>query len=385
MNIAFFTDTFIPQVNGVANTVYRSAQELTSLGHNVCIYTISKKSKKELNKLTGDKIKVFTIPSVSALIYKGERIAIPMGLSIKEMRKFKPDIIHTHTPFSMGKEAILCAKKLNIPLVGTHHTFYDYYLKHIYLDYDWTKKFSWNYTVKYYNHCKTVISPTQSLADSLKLNNLLKNIEIVPNPVDIEKFFPVKNREEKEKLKSSFKIKGKSLVYMGRVSYEKSIDQVIKSVAIIAKEVKDIKLLIIGDGPERKNLIKLTEDLGLQNNVIFTGFIYGDDLIKALQVSDIFLLGSKSENMPLAVLEAMATGLPILSVSSLGMVEIVKDGQNGFLLPPDNPIEMAKATLKLLNDPKKLENFSIKSRELSFIYSLEQTAVKLLEIYKKII
>lgn len=385
MNIAFFTDTFIPQVNGVANTVYRSAQTLSNLGHNVCIYTISKNSNKELNALTGEKIKVFTLPSIKALAYRGERLALPLGLSIKNMKKFKPDIIHTHTPFSIGWEAIWCAKKLKIPLVGTHHTFFDHYLKYIYLDYKWAKNLTWKGTVMYYNYCDLVISPTQSLANGLKTNNLKKNIEIVPNPVDINKFCPPKNEDEKNKLKLSLQIKGKSLVYVGRIGYEKSIAQVIKAVSIVVKEIKDIKFLIIGDGPEKNNLIKLTRDLGLQNNVIFTGFIYGDDLVRALQASDIFLLGSKSENMPLAVLEAMAVGLPIVSVSSLGMIEIVKDRQNGFLLSPDNPEEMAEKIMELLGDDSLLNNFSKKSRELSFLYGEERSAKKLLEIYEKLI
>ena len=385
MNIAFFSDTFIPQVNGVANTVYRSAQILSKLGHNVCVYTISKYSKNELQTLSGDNIQIFTLPSVNAFVYKGERLTFPIGSSIKKMKQFKPDIIHVHTPFSVGLEAIHCARKLKIPLVGTHHTFYDHYLKYIHFDYNLAKKLTWRVTVMFYNKCNLVISPTQSLADNLKANNLKSDIKIVYNPVNIYKFCPALNEETKNELKSSLKINGKSLVYMGRVSYEKSIDQVIKAVLIVSKKIKDIKLIIIGDGPEKNNLIKLTKDLGLENNIIFTGFIYGDDLVKALQASDIFLLGSKSENMPLAVLEAMSTGLPILSVSSLGMLEIVKNEENGFLLPPDNPQEMANKIMELINDTEKLNNFSKKSRELSFAYSEEQSAKKLLEIYNKII
>lgn len=375
MNIVFFTDTFIPQVNGVANTVYRSAKSLADLGHNILVCTISKNSEEELNKITGSGIKVLTLPSIDSHIYKGERLSIPLGLSLKELRKFKPDIIHTHTPFSAGWEAVICSKKLKIPLVGTHHTFFNHYLKYIHLDYKLVEKFSWKYTVGYYNRCNIVLSPTQSLADGLKENNLKRDIEIVPNPVDIDKYCPTtKDKSHK-----------KTLLYMGRVSYEKSIDQVIKATSIVKNTIHDIKLIIVGDGPEKENLIKLSSDLGLQNNIVFTGFIYGDDLIKTLQSGDIFLSGSKSENMPLAVLESMAIGLPILSVSSLGMVEIVKDNENGFLLSPDNPEEMAEKILYLLNDDQKLKEFSQKSRELSLMYSNTEYARKLIEIYKKLI
>lgn len=375
MKIAFFTDTFIPQVNGVANTVYRSAKSLSDLGHNILVCTISKNSEEELSKLAGSNIKVITLPSVDSHIYKGERLSIPFGLSLKELRGFKPDIIHTHTPFSAGWEAVICAKRLKVPLVGTHHTFFNHYLKYVHLDYKWVENFSWKYTVGYYNRCNIVLSPTQSLADGLKENNLKRGVEIVPNPVDVEKYCPVIKTETH----------GKTLLYMGRVSYEKSIDQVIKAAHIVKKTIPNIKLIIVGDGPEKENLIKLSEDLGLQNNIVFTGFIYGDELIKTLQTGDIFLSGSKSENMPLAVLECMAIGLPILSVSSLGMVEIVKDNENGFLLSPDNPEEMAEKINELLNDSQKLENFSKKSRELSLLYSDTDYAKKLIKIYEKLI
>ena len=153
---------------------------------------------------------------------------------------------------------------------------------------------------------------------------------------------------------------------------------------IVKNTIPNIKLIIVGDGPEKENLIKLSNDLGLQDNIVFTGFIYGDNLIRTLQSGDIFLSGSKSENMPLAVLESMAIGLPILSVSSLGMVEIVKDNENGFLLSPDNPDEMAEKILYLLNDEQKLKAFSEKSRELSLSYSDTEYAKKLIEIYKKL-
>ena len=229
MNIALFTDTFIPQVNGVANTVFRTAQGLTDLGHNVCVYTISEHKSHVLNTMAGKKIKVFTLPSTSALVYKGERISLPIGLSIKHMRKFQPDIIHVHTPFAVGLEAIWCTKKLNVPLVGTHHTFFDHYLKHVYLDYKWAKKFSWQYTVWYYNKCKMVLSPTVSLADGLKQNGLKSPVEILPNPVDTNLFCPKPE-----------KTAGKNLIYMGRVSYEKSIDQVIKTTAIVAEKIPDV-------------------------------------------------------------------------------------------------------------------------------------------------
>ncbi len=375
MKIALFTDTFIPQINGVANTVFRSATALSKLGHEVSVFTISKHNTEELLIFSGNDFEVVTLPSTGALVYKGERLSAPVGFALRKIRKNRPDIIHTHTPFSVGWEAVISAKRLGIPLVGTHHTFFDHYLKYVFLDFDWAKKFSWKATVGYYNRCDMVVSPTHSLADGLRENGLKKNIEIVVNSLDVEKFSPDKNKKRGTK----------NLVYMGRIGYEKSIDDVIKATAIIKQKIPDIRLEIIGDGPEKENLRKLAEELGLSKNVSFSGFLHGQELVRALQKADVFLLGSKSENMPLSVLEAMAVGLPIVAVSSLGLLEIVAGGENGFLISPDNPKEMAEKTILLLNDQEKLKKFSEKSREMSLLYSDESSAKKLLVIYEKLI
>src|SRR3990167_1859664 len=120
MRIALFTDTFPPQVNGVANTVYRYAVALTQMSHEVQVFTVSKHSARELEEQTGNLFSIHTFPSVSVLVYPGERAGIPFIKVLKAVKEFSPDIIHTHTPFAAGMNAIHSAKRLNISLVGTH-------------------------------------------------------------------------------------------------------------------------------------------------------------------------------------------------------------------------------------------------------------------------
>ncbi|HCX28027.1 MAG TPA: hypothetical protein DHI91_02720 [Candidatus Portnoybacteria bacterium] len=385
MRIAIFSDTFFPQINGVTTTVYQSAKSLTKLGHEVMIFTVAPDAAKYIDPDIKN-LAIVSLPSVPALIYPSLRFTLPLGFSLNKLRKFKPDIIHSHTPLSVGWEAVMCSKFFKIPLVGTHHTFYDDYLKHIKLDYKWGKKFSWKSTVGYYNRCNLVLSPTQSLADALKEQGLKKPVVILQNSIDTNLFRPATEAGAKEQLKHQYGIFGASLIFEGRLSYEKSIDQVIKAFVLMLKKMSELKLMLVGDGPERKNLEKLAEKLKIKDSVIFTGLLpYGEKIVEAYQASDIYITASKSENMPVAILEAMGCGLPIIAVKERGLAELVKENINGFFAKTDDPSDIAQKTLDLLNKPELLKKFSEASRVLARQYSHEQIAVTLEDLYKKLL
>jgi len=369
MKIAIFSDTFLPQLNGVVTTVYQSAKSLIDLGHDVVIFTIAKDPHKYIDEKYSH-IKIITLPSIPAFIYPTLRFTVPVGFAYKQLKKFKPDIIHTHTPFAVGWEAVIGAKMLNVPLVGTHHTFYDDYLKHVKMDYKWGRNLSWKYTAIYYNRCDLILSPTQSLADALETQGLKKSVNILRNSLDTDFFKPTKNLTDKSNLKKDREIKGLSLIFQGRLSYEKSHDVVLKAFALMIKKMPGLTLVMAGDGPERGNLEKLAEELKIKDKIIFTGFVpYGEKVVKNYQASDIYITASKSENMPIAILEAMAVGLPIITVKERGLKEIINDGVNGFFAKTDNPADMAKKTLELLSDPVLLKKFSKASRKLALQYS----------------
>jgi glycosyltransferase involved in cell wall biosynthesis len=384
MKIAIFSDTFPPQTNGVANVAHKSAIELAGLGHEVYVLTISSGIRKESHRIESEGYTVIRLPALPAFAYKGHRFALPLGMAIGQIRKIRPDIIHTHTPFSIGIEAVLASKLFHIPIIGTHHTFYDHYLQHIKLDYAWAKKFSWKITVGYYNRCNLILSPSQALADSLINNGLNKPVIIHPNFIDTDIFLPASS-VQKKLLKKLYGIGPKAFVYMGRVSYEKNIQHIISAFFQAQKKDNQLQLYIIGDGPERIKLESFVQELGMDDKIFFVGAKYGNELVRYLQACDIFITASKSENMPLSILEAMATGLPVIGVNSLGVPEIVKNNVNGIITEPDSIQEMTDSILKLADNPKLIENFSQNSRKLSLGYSKNILAKSLADIYEKLI
>ncbi len=355
-------------------------------GNDVCVFvsTSSREKSRKLSGYSGNPRLIF-LPSLPFFAYPGERFTIPLGFGVNEVRKFKPDVIHLHTPFGVGWEAVLSGKIFNIPIVGTHHTFFDHYLKYVYLDFEKIKKFTWHCTMAFYNRTDLIVSPSKALLEGLKIGKLKSSAEVVPNFIDTEFFCPAVSDEEKKKLKIKLGIKEKLLVYMGRVGYEKSIDQVIRAVAIAVKKTSDIKLMIVGDGPDKKNLEELAKKLGVEDTVIFYGFARGKELLEILQAGDVFITASKSENMPLSVMEAMAAGLPVIGVNSLGVPEIVSDGENGFIVAPDMFEEIGLKIVELVKDDKLRNRFALASRKLALNYSEEKIVGLLEDVYKKII
>ncbi len=377
MRIALFTDTFYPQVNGVANTVYRYAHALSKAGHTVRVYTVSALSEAELQQKVGNAFTVRKMHSMPLFVYPGERVCLPIGNVVSDLRAFAPDIIHTHTPFGMGHHAAKAAKKLHVPLIGTHHTFLDHYLKHVYIDFDWSRKAAWYLTIRYYNNCCIVVSPSKSLARYFEMYLLRRPIVVLPNILDVDFFSPASARKNTNK--------DQTLIYMGRLSYEKNVKGVIDAASLIIQKHPNTKLVLIGDGGERGILDAYIKQKGIQTNTTITGFIHGQELVDRMREGDVFLTASKSENMPLALMEAMAVGLPIVATRSLGLEEMFEDGGNAFLTPPDDPKKMAEKTIELLSDQALRERFGKRSRELSMHYSEKEVLSEIVSLYEQAI
>jgi 1,2-diacylglycerol 3-alpha-glucosyltransferase len=389
MKIAIWSDTFSPQVNGVASVARSLADTYTKLGHDVAVFSVIEEDRVK-KSMGNEMFTVHKVPSFSMprSIYPGEglAIALPSGPgTIRALKKFKPDIIHVHTPFLAGWGAVMGKKILNIPLVGTHHTFFDDYLKYIGLDYAWGRKFSWDYTVAYYNRSNAVTVPSRALKNALIEHGLTSPIYIIPNPADTDFFIPVPSATVKNHLKQKFGVGRHAVVYMGRVSYEKDIDQAIVAFAVALQDIPDATLMIVGDGPERKKLEAVARKLGCAERVIFSGMLYGEQLRDALQANDLFLTASRSENMPISIIEAMACGLPAAAVRAKGIPDIVKDGENGSLAEPGHPNLLARAIVHLLSSPSGLQATSAASRKIAEQYSKKNIAQSMIKLYGTIV
>jgi 1,2-diacylglycerol 3-alpha-glucosyltransferase len=389
MKIAIWSDTFPPQVNGVASVAHDLAGALTELGNDVAVFTVTGEQRTE--KTPGGRMfAVEKIPSLSMpkSMYAGDEYAfalMPSPKTIYALKKFKPDIIHAHTPFLAGWGAVLGKKMFHVPLIGTHHTFYDDYLRHVKLDYSWGRKFSWKYMIAYYNRSDAVTTPTRALGDALAEHGLTVPLCVIPNPANTEFFSAVPGTGLKNRLKKKYGVGRHAIVYMGRTSYEKDIDQAIRAFCVALHHIPDATFMIVGDGPEKKKLEGLAKALGCGKKVIFTGMLRGEELRDALWANDVFLTASRSENMPISIIEAMSCGLPVVAVRAKGIPEIVRHGENGLLTAPDRPDLLARAVVRLFSSPQGLRKASAASRKLADQYSKKNIARSMVSLYETVI
>ena len=357
MRIAIFTDSFLPHISGVCSAVINQANALCGLGHEVMIFRpkgYGANAKKRLER-TGElhaKIRDVLI-SVPSMRQPGLRIALPtVAPTLPVLRHFRPDIIHVHTEWGCGWEGVMLAKMLRKPLVGTFHTFFaePEYLKQFHLpNHRLTREMMWRYSVFFYNHCDRILSPSRSVANQLMDKGIERAPHLVSNGIPRYEWLPEAAVADQRAARG---LDGPCVIYAGRLSEEKSLSVLLRAFRRLTGMVPGVKCVIIGDGPVMKDLQEEAAGLGLTESVRFLGRIPHHQLMKEnlLRWGDLFVTASKTENQPVSLLEAMAFGLPIVGPDAKGIPELVHDGVNGVLFPPDDEAAMASGMARLLND-----------------------------------
>ena len=375
MRIGIFSDTYIPQINGVSTSIEMLRKGLEKKGHKVYIVTVNPNSLK----YSYDK-KVLRIPGVPIGIFDYRLTSIYPARAIKKIKSWNLDVIHSQTEFGIGTFARIISKQFNIPLVHTYHTMYEDYVHYITKGYfkKTSKKMVEYLTLFYCDSTATeLIVPTKKARDLFKGKYQVKrDVHIVSTGIEIEKYSKNCSLEKINKLKESFNINNDTvLLFVGRLGLEKSVDFLIENHRNI-----DAKLLIIGDGPERENLEKLVKKLKLDDKVIFTGKVPLNDIGMYYKLGDIFVTASTTETQGLTVIEALAASLPVVAINDESFVESIKNDYNGYLF--NNKKEYANYINSLINDKNKLAKLSINALESSYNFSNKVFASKVLDVYK---
>jgi 1,2-diacylglycerol 3-alpha-glucosyltransferase len=331
LNIALFTDTYYPEINGVANSVYILKNELEQIGHTVYVFTTTTPGSPEYEH------NVFRVPSMPFALITERRVGIfyqPRLASI--IKKLDLDLIHTHTEFSLGIFGRIMAKELKLPMVHTYHTIYEDYTHYLTnfktLD-KRAKAFARVFTKVCCNTVEQVIVPTQKVKDLLLTYSVHKEISIVPTGVNLKKFNPaLYSQEDVMELKKQYNIQeqDKIMLYLGRVSKEKNIGEIIESMPQYMRERENVKFVIVGSGPEMENLKQMVTERNLDGRILFTGAQPWDNIGLFYRMGDVFVSGSTSETQGLTYIEAMAAGLPIVARRDRCLDDILVPGWNGY-------------------------------------------------------
>lgn len=387
MRVGIFTESYPPLVNGVSTSILMLEHALTKLGHEVFIITVSDNKKDYVLENNGH---ILRLPSVNlANCYDYKMTSVYPIKAVNMIKKMNLDVIHSNVEFTVGIFARVVSEQLSIPLVHTYHTNWEDYTHYItknkkILD-DICKKLL-KYLVVFFED-KTV---TELIVPSNKIYNLFKdkykftkNIHIIQTGIETSKFYKENfNQKDINSLKKKLGIKKKDFVVMtvSRLAKEKSVDRIINNHKELVKKYSNMKLLIVGDGPDIDKLKDEAKSLGVSDSVIFTGKVPLNDIPIYYQLGNVFVTASKSETQGLTVVEAISSSLPVVAVKDDSFVNSVIEDFNGFVFTDDE--KYINSISKLYEDKELYNRLSNQSRLLSEDFSSEYFALKVLKVYE---
>ncbi len=410
MKIVIASAVYYPMINGVATFTHNLAEGLAKRGNEVMVICPSFTGKKHQTKegnLTVSYLNSIRLPvypdqinevpakkklfgkEMPRLFYRrGFWVSPAPQLEIRKLiKKFNPDVIHSQTCDPIGLAISHYAKEFNIPLITTGHTYPDTITRQL-TSLNLIKKpldaALTTYLVGYQRRSDYATMPTELAIEDLILKRRRKfkpPIEALSNGVDLSSFKPGRANikiYEKYKLPTDRKI----VLYVGRVDPEKSISRVVEAFAIVLEKIPDAVLAITGDGADRAHLQELVKYLQIEKSVIFLGRVMPPELQEVYKTGDVFATASEIETQGIVLIEACATGLPIVGVDAGAVKEVCQDGVNGVLCQPGGDINgIANGLIKILSNDSLRLKYGKKSLEIAAKHDLQHTLERFEEIY----
>ncbi len=377
MRIGMMADVYKPHVSGVTHYVELNKRYLEKAGHDVFVFTFGDQDYQD------DESRVIRSPGLP-LVDTGYYLSFRYSRSAKKLLQTM-DVVHVQHPFLSGRLALHYAQPLRIPTVFTNHTRYDLYAQ-AYLPIvpvEISDGLLQAYMPPFCQAIDLVISPSAGMAQVLRGMGVDSRIEIVPNGVELQRFYTA---EPLSRTEFSYTDKDVLLVYAGRLASEKNLGFLLQAFAGVSRALDNVHLLIVGGGPKpiEGELQALASELKLGKRVHFTGMVTYESLPGYLLMCDAFVTSSVTEVHPLSVIEGMACSLPVMGIQSPGVGDTVEDGKTGFLSTNDLPSFTAKL-MRLCVDASLRRKMGQAAREASAAYAIEHTTQALLSHYERLV
>ncbi|HCU42329.1 MAG TPA: 1,2-diacylglycerol 3-glucosyltransferase [Leuconostoc pseudomesenteroides] len=376
MNIGLFTDTYFPQVSGVATSIKTLKEALEAQGHQVYIFT-STDPKVPKNKFEPH---IYRFSSVPYLGFKDRRLAFRGLIQAVEIAKsVQLDIVHTQTEFSLGLLGKFVARQLKIPAVHTYHTMYEdythYFAKGMLIGPNGVGRIMKAYMMS----MAGVIAPSKLVQDTLVRYGITVPMRIIPTGVSLPK-----RRSTQVNLRHNYHFYDTQpiILSLGRLAFEKNVAMTISVFSELLQVMPDARLVIAGDGPARKSLFEQVAELELEDKVIFTGMVNHEDIGDYYQMANVFVSSSDTETQGLTFIEAMAANRPFVAIHSPYLDNLVDNEAIGTLVSDYD--ELLAAVQKYLERPNTLADEQVRQAKMKDV-DATKFAERVLAFYQDIL
>ncbi len=385
MNIAFFIEVFYPEINGVITSTLDLARNLSNRGHKVVLVVPYNKHIADLEWIEG--IRVVKVASISTFIYPGVRYTWPWSPQLfRTLHKEKIEILHFTGPWTLGWSAILYGKMYSLPVIQTFHTMLneDTYLQYLVKRRTLVpiiRDISWWYFGMFIRHSDIITTPSRFAGEVLKERFPQKEIHHISNGIDTSIFKNARSFEELQRQYPFFH--RKTFLFVGRIGLEKSIDVLIEGFSRAMHKDPEIQLLLVGDGPNRKEMEALAESLGVKDRVRFLGKIPHLDLLSSglIHHARAFVTASITENQPMTVIEAICCGLPLI-VPKVPSMEELSEG-NALFFPAGNVEALGERILELAENDELFYTLAEASHRMAVRFDGARIARRFEELYRE--
>lgn len=372
LRIAMFSDSALPILNGVSVSIDSLVQELRERGHSVCVFTAAYFLHRDSDPNT------YRFPAAQTPWTKGYPLAFPPFYPmLYRFRRHRFDVIHTHTPWTIGFVGLRWGESHSIPVVGTYHTLYHKYAHYVpFLPKRYVRYKIAKHTNFYYNAVDRVITPTDASRKMLLRHSVKRPIEVIPTAQ-----LPAQ-KHDRVSARQSLGVgpDHRVLLYVGRIAREKNMLTLMRSVATVMRTDPKTRFWLVGDGPSRAECEEEARRLGIGDRVRFAGFVPRDQVDRYYAASDLFVFASTTETQGLVVCEAMSHGLPAIVAQGGGAGASVIDGTNGFIVEPEEEA-LSAAMTRVMEDPALYVRLAEGARRSVGGYTIREMTDRVLEVY----
>ncbi len=380
MNILMVSDVYFPRINGVSTSIMTLRRELKALGHRVTLiapaYGMNEAEEEDILRIGGRK--VWLDPEDRLMSARALR-ELPQRLAGQHF-----DLVHVHTPFQAHYTGLRLARHFGIPCVETYHTFFEEYLYH-YVPF--LPRAQMRYAARHFSRrqCAQIdglVLPSRAMEEALRRYGVSTDHRIIPTGIDLSDF----RSTDRHIFRQRYNVPPHRpvVVYVGRVAFEKNIEFLLLMLSQLRHSLPDVLLVIAGEGPAEARLKRLVDALDLTHHVLFVGYLERSAELPACYLAgDAFVFASRTETQGLVLLEAMALGLPVVSIAIMGTRDILH-GERGCRIAPDNPVAFSEVLLQVLTDRPMREKLSDEARQHALNWTAPRMAEQMVAFYRDI-